>query len=253
MMKPDWRYLNVASIGFCCPRALPFRAWRTKYGQSRGVPREEGAFMSQHKQLCIGKVKSYGSVTCIQTTAGLGAQGSPVFNELGKCWGLLIGSYNDVPAKMADDVHVPDPLKMPGGGKLAEVPLTTRELKRKRRKEKKREKKRREKERKKREKERLRQRQKEKDGKQEAGKRDEVDPNEESQNEKEDEVEAPGDEQDEQDLHPLEMPRIDSDNTDSNASQDAEQTGTRIEDNNLLGDSYFDVKSDHCLMPLLPQ
>lgn len=83
-------------------------------------------------------------------TAGVGAQGSPVFNELGKCWGLVIGSYNDIPAKMAEEVHVPDPLKMPGGGKLAEVPLTTKEMKRKRRKDKKREKKRREKERKKR-------------------------------------------------------------------------------------------------------
>ena len=83
-------------------------------------------------------------------TAGVGAQGSPVFNELGKCWGLVIGSYNDIPAKMVEEVHVPDPLKMPGGGKLADVPLTTKEMKRKRRKDKKREKKRREKERKKR-------------------------------------------------------------------------------------------------------
>ena len=57
---------------------------------------------------------------------------------------------------MENDVSIPDPLKMPGGGKLADVPLTTRELKKKRRKDKKREKKRREKERKKREKERLR-------------------------------------------------------------------------------------------------
>ena len=62
----------------------------------------------------------------------------------------MIGSYNDIPSKMENDVHVPDPMKMPGGAKMAEVPLTTRELKRKRRKEKKREKKRREKERKKR-------------------------------------------------------------------------------------------------------
>ena len=99
------------------------------------------------------------------TTAGLGSQGGPVFNELGKCWGLLIGSYNDIPAKMADDVHVPDPMKMPGGGRLAEVPLTSREMKRKRRKDKKREKKRREKERKKREKERVRLRNKEKQAK----------------------------------------------------------------------------------------
>ena len=106
--------------------------------------------MSQHKQLSVGKVKSYGSITCVQTTAGLGAQGSPVFNELGKCWGLLINCYNDIPAKMGEDVHVPDPLKMPGGGKLESVPLTSREMKRKRRKDKKREKKRREKERKRR-------------------------------------------------------------------------------------------------------
>lgn len=56
---------------------------------------------------------------------------------------------------------------------------------------------------------------------------------------------------DKDDLHPLEMPKIDSDNTDSN-DEDQESTATRIEDNNLLGDNYFDVKSDHCLMPLLP-
>lgn len=68
------------------------------------MPREEGAILNQHKQLSVGKVKSYGSITCIQTTAGLGAQGSPVFNELGKCWGLLIGSYNDIPAKIAEEV-----------------------------------------------------------------------------------------------------------------------------------------------------
>ena len=62
-----------------------------------------------------------------------------------------------------------------------------------------------------------------------------------------------GDEVDDKDdLHSLEMPKIDSDNTDSN-DEDQESTATRIEDNNLLGDNYFDVKSDHCLMPLLPQ
>ena len=61
---------------------------------------------------------------------------------------------------MENDVHIPDPLKMPGGAKLQDVPLTTKEIKRKRRKEKKREKKRREKERKKRIKEQARQRQK---------------------------------------------------------------------------------------------
>ena len=49
------------------------------------------------------------------------------------------------------------------------------------------------------------------------------------------------------------MPRLDSDNTDSNDSGKEGEPVARIEDNNLLGESYFDVKSDHCLMPLLPQ
>lgn len=50
------------------------------------------------------------------------------------------------------------------------------------------------------------------------------------------------------------MPKIDSDNTDSGEEDGGENTTTsRIEDNNILGDAYFDVKSDHCLMPLLPQ
>ena len=65
MMKPDWRYLTAASIGFSCPRLLEFKEWRAKYGQSKGVGKDEGCMISQHKMLSIGKVKSYGSVTCI--------------------------------------------------------------------------------------------------------------------------------------------------------------------------------------------
>ena len=61
-----------------------------------------------------------------------------------------------------------------------------------------------------------------------------------------------GQDSDDKDLHPLEMPRLDSDNTDSNDSGKEGEPAARIEDNNLLGESYFDVKSDHCLMPLLP-
>ena len=49
MMKPDWRYLNMATIGFSCPRSLQFKEWRTKYGQTRGQSRSEGAILSQHK------------------------------------------------------------------------------------------------------------------------------------------------------------------------------------------------------------
>ncbi len=53
-----------------------------------------------HKTLSVGKVKSYGSNTCIQSSVGQGAQGSPVFNELGRCWGILIGSHDDIPSKV---------------------------------------------------------------------------------------------------------------------------------------------------------
>jgi len=154
IMKPDWRYLTCATIGFSCPRMYDFKEWRAKYGASRGVGKDEGAILNQHKSLSIGKVKSYGSITCIQTSAGLGAQGSPVFNELGKCWGFLINSYRDVPQKL-EEITVPDPLKMPGGGKLNAVPETTKEMRKRKKKEKKKEKKRREKERKKREKEKI--------------------------------------------------------------------------------------------------
>ena len=41
---------------------------------------------------------------------------------------------------------------------------------------------------------------------------------------------------------------IDGDDTDSkNGSLDEPNPAANIEDNNLLGDTYFDVKSDHCL------
>jgi hypothetical protein len=64
------------------------------------VPKEEMQFFGQHKTISIGKVKSYGSNTCVQSSVGLGAQGSPVFNELGRCWGILTGSLNDLPQKV---------------------------------------------------------------------------------------------------------------------------------------------------------
>ena len=73
MMKPDWRYLTCASVGFSCPRMLEYKEWRAKYGQSKGVGKDEGCMISQHKMLSVGKVKSYGSVTCIQNSAGLGS------------------------------------------------------------------------------------------------------------------------------------------------------------------------------------
>lgn len=118
IMKPDWRYLTCAHIGFSNPRMYDYKEWKAKYGQSRGVGKDEGAILNQHKALSIGRVKSYGSITCIQSSAGLGAQGSPVFNELGKCWGFLINSYRDIPPKLSEEISIPDPLRLPGGGKL---------------------------------------------------------------------------------------------------------------------------------------
>jgi len=50
------------------------------------------------------------------------------------------------------------------------------------------------------------------------------------------------------------MPRGESDNTDSRGdSGENNNPIPGIDENNLLGDHFFDVKSEHCLMPLLPQ
>lgn len=46
IMKPDWRYLTAASIGFSCPRVLEFKEWRQKYGQSRGVCKDESNMLN---------------------------------------------------------------------------------------------------------------------------------------------------------------------------------------------------------------
>ena len=56
------------------------------------------------------------------------------------------------------------------------------------------------------------------------------------------------------DLEPLRM--ADSDDSNSQTSLEKEhqlQQQQAIEENNLLGDHFFDVKSEHCLQPLLPQ
>ena len=56
------------------------------------------------------------------------------------------------------------------------------------------------------------------------------------------------------DLEPLRM--ADSDDSNSQTSLEKEhqlQQQQAIEENNLLGDHFFDVKSEHCLKPLLPQ
>jgi hypothetical protein len=32
IMKPDWRFLNCATIGFSCPQLFDATTWRQKYG-----------------------------------------------------------------------------------------------------------------------------------------------------------------------------------------------------------------------------
>ncbi|CDW89156.1 UNKNOWN [Stylonychia lemnae] len=99
-MKPDSRYQTMVSIGFSTP--IPdqdIREYKIKYGCSKGVSKNENLMISMHKTASFGKVKSYGSVTTVVNSAGVGSQGSPCFNEMGKCWGFMIGSHNDVPDK----------------------------------------------------------------------------------------------------------------------------------------------------------
>lgn len=77
-----------------------------------------------------------------------------MFNELGKCWGIIIGAHNDIPGKIG--VHtLPDPKKLPGSEKHEEIPLSEKELKKKKRKDKKKADKRRKKEKKKKTKQKL--------------------------------------------------------------------------------------------------
>ena len=99
-MRQDSRYVNFASIGFSIPHSgIDFRDYRLKYGQSQGISKNENLMTSLHKCASLGRVKSYGSITTVVNSVGVGAQGSPCFSELGKCWGFIISSHNDVPDK----------------------------------------------------------------------------------------------------------------------------------------------------------
>ena len=40
--------------------------------------------------------------------------------------------------------------------------------------------------------------------------------------------------------------------TDENNANEENRLSWRASENNCLGDEYFDVESEHCLMPLLP-
>ncbi len=107
--KPDSRYLNMLSIGFNHPMRVDAShesqlRHKNKYGCSRGVTRDEWLVVSPNKLASFGRVKSYGSVTTIMNSVALGAQGSPCFNEMGKCWGMIINSHTDIPERWSSAV-----------------------------------------------------------------------------------------------------------------------------------------------------
>jgi hypothetical protein len=104
---PDPRYLSCVSVTFSVPLpATPHTTFAHKltYACSKGVTKNPWLLLSPNKSLSLGRVKSYGSVTTVITSAGLGAQGSPVFNELGKCWGFLVGAHSDLPERWTREV-----------------------------------------------------------------------------------------------------------------------------------------------------
>ena len=105
-MKPDSRYLHMVAIGHSLPRLdyAELKDYRNKYGCSKGVTRNENLVISPNKCASFGKVKSYGSITTVINSVGQGAQGSPCFNELGKCWGFIINSLTDIPEKWSTAV-----------------------------------------------------------------------------------------------------------------------------------------------------
>jgi hypothetical protein len=104
--KPDSRYTRLFSLGFSLPRAdfRDLREYKNKYGCSRGVTRNETLVLSVNKAVSLGVVRSYGSITTVVNSAGTGAQGSPCFNELGKCWGFLVNAHPDIPECWANKV-----------------------------------------------------------------------------------------------------------------------------------------------------
>ena len=87
--KPDSRYMSMAAIGFSQPRVLENSEWRKRYSQSKFVSKDERLTVNGHKSISFGRVKSYGSIVTVMNSLGQGSQGSPVFSELGKCWGFV--------------------------------------------------------------------------------------------------------------------------------------------------------------------
>ena len=71
---------------------------------SKAVSKDEILMINTGKSASFGKVKSYGPVSTLLNSIGKGAQGSPVFNEIGKCWGLVVSCLNDIPDKNEEEI-----------------------------------------------------------------------------------------------------------------------------------------------------
>ena len=67
------------------------------YSLSKDIPKDYNKIVNRHKSLSVGYTNSYGNITSLYCSASLGGEGSPCINELGQCWGMLIGSYFDTP------------------------------------------------------------------------------------------------------------------------------------------------------------
>ena len=72
---PDSRYLNCVSVGFSVPLPAqhPSHQHKVTYACSMGVTKTPFLLLSPNKALSLGRVKSYGSITTIVNSAGLGA------------------------------------------------------------------------------------------------------------------------------------------------------------------------------------
>jgi len=101
-MRPDHRYCTVATIGYNLPVKRGDKEYSVKYGASKIIPKSDEELLNPHKSVSVGRVKSYGSITAILNSAGVGASGSPCINELGYVWGFMTGSHNDVPMRNKD-------------------------------------------------------------------------------------------------------------------------------------------------------
>ena len=96
-IKPDHSYWDFAMIGYQEPYDLDFQDYKHIYGCSKWVTKDSNHFINKDKSLSLGKVRSYGAITTVTCSAGLGGIGSPCVNELGQAWGIAIGSHMDTP------------------------------------------------------------------------------------------------------------------------------------------------------------